>query len=263
MASTNQTPKLGLPQFVDTDKPGWLTDFNTAMLKIDESVGDQTSNIEQAVSTANEALTTANGLSASIEEANQTANGAQTEANNASELAASAATEAAQAQASATAANNLAQSAIEGMDFDLTTLVKYDGTHPFVDLSITGSVTNPVAAAENILTYCATKNRKFVKLMGSFRFRGSFTNGTVEVKFKTPFQPSARIPLNSHVMRYSYNANGWAQLNQVIPSFPADCFIDPDGTVTLHMMSWADVKEICFVFSDALISPTPLSITSA
>jgi len=37
--STNETENLHLPQFVATDKPGWLTDFNGAMEVIDEAAG--------------------------------------------------------------------------------------------------------------------------------------------------------------------------------------------------------------------------------
>ena len=35
MASTNKTTTLGLSQFVGTDKPDWLTDYNDDMEKID------------------------------------------------------------------------------------------------------------------------------------------------------------------------------------------------------------------------------------
>lgn len=35
MASTNKTATLELSQFIDTDKPAWLTDYNNDMEKID------------------------------------------------------------------------------------------------------------------------------------------------------------------------------------------------------------------------------------
>ena len=37
--STNHTENLNLPQFIASDKPGWLTDFNGAMEVIDEAAG--------------------------------------------------------------------------------------------------------------------------------------------------------------------------------------------------------------------------------
>lgn len=38
MASTNKTQNLNLSQFVASDKPGWLTDYNNDMQKIDEGI---------------------------------------------------------------------------------------------------------------------------------------------------------------------------------------------------------------------------------
>ena len=35
MASTNKTTNLDLSQFVSTDRPDWLTDYNSDMEKID------------------------------------------------------------------------------------------------------------------------------------------------------------------------------------------------------------------------------------
>lgn len=38
MSATNKTTNYELPIFITTDVPSWLTDFNGAMNKIDESV---------------------------------------------------------------------------------------------------------------------------------------------------------------------------------------------------------------------------------
>lgn len=40
MSATNKTPNYELPEFVGTDKPSWLTDFNGAMTKIDTALHD-------------------------------------------------------------------------------------------------------------------------------------------------------------------------------------------------------------------------------
>lgn len=39
MSATNTTPNIGLPSFIGTDKPAWLTDWNGAMSTIDSEVG--------------------------------------------------------------------------------------------------------------------------------------------------------------------------------------------------------------------------------
>lgn len=38
MSATNKTSNYNLPEFVGTDKPSWLTDFNGAMTKIDTAL---------------------------------------------------------------------------------------------------------------------------------------------------------------------------------------------------------------------------------
>lgn len=40
MSSTNKTAKLGLSQFLGTDKPAWLGDYNSDMQKIDDAFAD-------------------------------------------------------------------------------------------------------------------------------------------------------------------------------------------------------------------------------
>lgn len=40
MSATNHTPNIGLSQFIGTDKPTWLGDYNSDMEKIDKSIGD-------------------------------------------------------------------------------------------------------------------------------------------------------------------------------------------------------------------------------
>ena len=40
MSATNSTPTIGLPLFIGTDKPAWLTDFNGAMNTIDSAIAN-------------------------------------------------------------------------------------------------------------------------------------------------------------------------------------------------------------------------------
>lgn len=66
MASTNETDVLKLPQFIGTDKPSWLGDFNGAMLKIDTAVGKNIGDISNATTIANAAKATADEASAKV-----------------------------------------------------------------------------------------------------------------------------------------------------------------------------------------------------
>ena len=46
MAHTNNTTFLNLPLFIGTDKPAWLTDFNSAMQAIDNNASSQKADID-------------------------------------------------------------------------------------------------------------------------------------------------------------------------------------------------------------------------
>lgn len=83
MASTNKTTTLELSQFVGTDVPGWLTDYNSDMSKIDAFAAEANSDISGAVQSANSANTTAQAASTAANQAVSTAQNALNTANNA------------------------------------------------------------------------------------------------------------------------------------------------------------------------------------
>lgn len=75
MASTNKTTNLSLSQFIATDKPSWLSDYNADMAKIDAGYGTAISDSASAVSGAASA-------SAAAQAAQATANSAETRSTN-------------------------------------------------------------------------------------------------------------------------------------------------------------------------------------
>lgn len=83
MASTNKTTTLDLSQFVGTDKPDWLTDYNEDMEKIDAWATTAESDINTATSDASNAKTTASAASTAANQASATANNALSKANEA------------------------------------------------------------------------------------------------------------------------------------------------------------------------------------
>ena len=110
MASTNHTTNYNLSQFIGTDKPTWLGDYNGDMGKIDAQMKTNADNIataitasENATTTANSAVSTANSASATASSASTTADNAQSTANSALSTATTANTNAQNAQASAEA----------------------------------------------------------------------------------------------------------------------------------------------------------------
>lgn len=71
MSHTNSTTNYGLPQFITTDKPFWLTDINTAFSDIDgaiktakDTADNASTNASQAILDAGAASTTANAAKA-------------------------------------------------------------------------------------------------------------------------------------------------------------------------------------------------------
>lgn len=125
MAHTNSTSNYELSQFIGTDKPTFLGDYNGDMQKIDAAIkaskdtadgASTTANAASALATsASETATTAASAAASADAnattALNTANGATTTANSALSTANSAASTATSASETATAANTKATAA--------------------------------------------------------------------------------------------------------------------------------------------------------
>lgn len=81
MASTNKTTTLKLSQFVGTDKPDWLTDYNEDMEKIDAFATGAGSDIVAAQAASTQAKEVANSASSAANTASTSAANAVTVAN--------------------------------------------------------------------------------------------------------------------------------------------------------------------------------------
>ena len=104
MSYTNSTPNYNLPQWIGTDKPTFLGDFNGAFSAIDTA-------IKNASDSATSAASTANAASATATSANTNANTALTTANNAKDTADAATSAAAAATSTANTAKTTADNA--------------------------------------------------------------------------------------------------------------------------------------------------------
>lgn len=83
MASTNKTTNYELSQYIGSDKPTYLGDYNGDMLKIDTAIHNNATAITTAQTTAETASTTAGTAQTTANTANTTANTANTTANSA------------------------------------------------------------------------------------------------------------------------------------------------------------------------------------
>lgn len=111
MASTNKTTNYELSQFIATDKPTFLGDYNGDMQKIDTAIAGVAATASGASSTATSALTEAQSASSTAASAATTAATADTNATSALTTAGNAATAASAAQSTADSAASAASAA--------------------------------------------------------------------------------------------------------------------------------------------------------
>ena len=76
MSATNHTTNYGLSQFLGTDKPAWLVDYNGDMALIDQAIKDASDSASSAQSTANTADGKADTNASNISTLNDQINGA-------------------------------------------------------------------------------------------------------------------------------------------------------------------------------------------
>lgn len=212
MSSTNKTPNYELPQFVATDVPSWLGDFNQAMSKIDTQMKANDSkaqsaetNAENANSSATQALETAN-------KANTTANGANTNATNALSLATTANDNASTAKQNsetalqtantangiASAANSTAQNAntnatkaLNGIDkFNLNNFRQWTNTNNIPGLQT--NVSNLTSANINLAT---DNSNSIFKLYGELQCNVT-ASGTIQILLSgSSLRPSKEVKI--------------------------------------------------------------------
>lgn len=222
MAATNHTTNYNLPQYIGTDKPTYLGDWNSTMGAIDTQMKTNADNASGALSAAqtaqtnaNSALSTAQGADSKADTAITNAAAAQTTADNASSVATS-------ALSTANTANSKADtntSSISALDtrvgsveddilkFNLTTYKTY-ATNEFT-VDGTGSVTF------SNLTLATNSDSSIFKLYGEIHCTG-FVNS---VSISTTLRPDngytiicAGIDSNMYTRNISVATNGTISL---------------------------------------------------
>lgn len=134
MSSTNKTTHYELSQYIGTDKPTYLGDYNSDMLTIDTAIYTASENASTAVSTANSAASAASNAATAASAASTTANNAADKAELAKTTAETASTNAsaaltaaqgAQTAASANTITNLAPAYDPTLTYAVDDLVTY------------------------------------------------------------------------------------------------------------------------------------------
>lgn len=146
MASTNKTVTLELSQFIATDKPSWLTDYNGDMEKIDTFAAGVDADVSSAKSDAASAKSTAQMASNTAQQAQTAAGQAQSTASSALSTANSALSTANEAKETAGSAATLASNAAKYYQYSAAerdTGNKWTDGKAIYEKVLTGNMSSP------------------------------------------------------------------------------------------------------------------------
>lgn len=201
MASTNKTTNYELSQFLGTDKPAWLSDYNQDMSKIDAQMklnADGVTSASGSATTANTnigtlaSLTTESktNLVSAINEVDSNADTAQTTANQA-------------VNASETNATNI------------TALTSYLNLNNFTTPTVTisgGTIIND----QTEISCASNSDGSLGKIYGRITVNSS--SSSVDLSFDTPFRPSSSITINGIAFQqWSDDPNNSSSYSRCIP----------------------------------------------
>ena len=228
MSSTNKTTNYNLSQFLGSDKPAWLADYNQDMTKIDTQMkansdlatgaeGKADANTTKIGDLDYLSTTVKTSLVGAINEVDGKAETAQNTANSAGTTATSAITKA---------------NAIES----------FLNINSFSNPSVTG---NGINVTLNEIKCAVNSDGSLGKIYGSIFATVSSNSGNITIG-DTGFRPSTNINVDGICFRQSLE-------NSTLNILPIT--IHTDGTVTLqnNMTSYWNGKQISLLFNASLI----------
>ena len=214
MASTNKTTHYELSQFLGTDKPAWLTDYNTDMSKIDAGINTAQSTATGADGKADavatnlgniENLTTSTKTSAvsAINEVDGHADTAQETANEA----------AGQANTNALAIANI---------------TKELNWNTFTDLTFSGSVSPSTQAVKIAMN----ENKSQFKLYGQITYNSNVAAGGTGVTLTsndTTLRPTETITIKGTSIKRRDMSGGFVEID------PWEITLNTNGTISVEI----------------------------
>lgn len=218
MSSTNKTTNYELSQFIGSDKPAWLQDYNIDMGKIDTQMKANADGITSVSGTASATstalgditnLTTTDKTSAvaAINETNTKSISAQSLANTANTTANSA----------KTTAEDLAEY------LDLSSITVYNQNPQFT--------INKGSLGEARITVARNRAGTYAKVYGyvvTTNLSGQSGSLTAKLNVDTGLRPSEKIAIDGTSMEHLYDAKTSAETTIV-----STLYINPDGTIEI------------------------------
>lgn len=231
MASTNKTTNYELSQFISTDKPTFLSDYNGDMLKIDTAVKGVDTKAESAKSTAESASASATSAVSAASAAQSDATTAITTANSASTTATNAATTANNAQTTATAADTKV-----GNLANLTTTDKTDIVSAVNEVNAKVTPASVSVTADGVKTYA--------ELFAELHALIDFTKVNVRTKMETAGNIFHLVVLSGEDMTFfnggAGSLTGFNIYSVSIKAQSANCHYFAFGTTTAPAVNAAD-----------------------
>lgn len=249
-ASTNKTANYELPQFVGTDKPTWLGDFNSAMSAIDagmatnasdiESMDSRVTSAESSASSASQAVTTLTGRVASVESGVSTAT---TTANNAQQTATSALN-------TANTANGKADTNTSDISSLTTRMTQAEANIENFNLTIyetipSSAITGSGSVEVSNLKVAKNSDGSLAKIYGSVNINHA---GVGSINIQTSLRPESSITFNGLCIRVVHKGATTINVNDVSATLGTNGVL----TVPTTYVSATDEKNR-FIFSACLL----------
>ena len=249
MASTNKTTNYELSQYIGTDKPTYLSDYNGDMYKIDAQMKVNADNVATAISSASTATSTANS-------ANSTAQSALSTANTASSTATSASTTATNAQTTANSALSTATTAQTTANQVASDLNAFEQELNFTHFDdITLSATGGTISSQSV-KIASNEDGTIAKIYGHCKVTAT---GAVTLSGTSRLRPTTNITISCLGFLFAMTNDG--SISRV--ASPADVTITTTGNITISSnYVWGDIKDFylfpCMLFlKDFGDTPTP------
>lgn len=245
MASTNKTTHYDLSQYVGSDKPTYLGDYNTDMSKIDSAINSAQTKADSADVAATAAQTAA-------ESAQTTANTAITNAATAQSSAESVDTKVGvlanlnttDKSSIVSAVNEVKANAVENaQNIAKIDLVNFYEIDSFTETHSTGSG----AANINGKIYVKTNaDQSLVKVYGHIDLNANGSSG--KIRIQTPLRPSKNVTIPAHCLRSIFSGTNLVNIGDLNMTLSTTGLIEMDYT---YSMSNSDICD--YTLFDSLI----------
>lgn len=204
-ASTNKTANYELPQFVGTDKPTWLGDFNGAMASIDAgmhenavAIDDLSTDVDTATSTASQASQDVSNLTSTVSTLSSSVTSATATANNAQSTATSALNTANTANSKADANTTAISGLDRRVDATESEISKFNFTN-IKKSTLTKSGGTFTVSSSNEITVATNSDGSIAKIYGQIHATNVTANGLVVAS--SDLRPSEDLTIQGVAIR--------------------------------------------------------------